>query len=246
MNFARKSIYAAAYTYRMPSRDPELKLIVEWMRNQEGSGLTIVGPRANSIENSPIAEALVSAGATYSSWKNHRWGGAERVIALWPDNTALQKIDRYDHSLKAVGVLTWNLKDVEVWADGVGAVDLLGIRKTESPEIEDVVVRGAMRTLTDSVNLSTGISHPSDWDHAVISLRALRKRGHTLDGDEIESWAIANGWSYDDAADLGKLVREMAEGKAKRTKSKHRGLRSDAELLERWAEVGAESDWEAI
>lgn len=243
MNFARKSTYAAAYTYKCPSYDPELKLIVEWMRGQPGSGLTIVGPRANSLENSEIARALVAAGAEYSSWKNYGWGGAERVIALWPDRKTLQKIDRSGR-LQALAVLTWNLEEVEVWADGIGAIDLLGVREQGDAEIEDVVLRGAMRSLTNSVNLSTGISHPSDWDHAVIALRALRKRGHTLDADEVEAWAVANGWTYDHAADLGTLVREMAAGKAKRTKSKHRVLRSDAELLKRWAEVGAESEWQ--
>jgi hypothetical protein len=216
--FARAGHYAAAYTHREPSREDELRLLLRWINEQPADGLLFVGPDARAIDNSTIASGLVrSSNARYTTWKNKDWWRQERVIALWPNAKALQQLDDVS-TVKALGVLTWLLDDVMPWASGVGAVDVLGEATTEVPSIQDQLVLGALRSLTNSVNLSTGLSHPSDWDHAVHMFRALRKRGCAIDGNEIETWAIANGWSYRHAAQVGQLAGEIAAGKTKRTK----------------------------
>ena len=241
--FARKGRYAAAYTHREPSRDEELNLLVGWIVEQTGSGLLFVGPQARSLENSSLATALVkNRRAQYTTWKNKDWWRQPRVIALWPSEKALQQLDDVS-TIEALGVLTWGLKEVSAWALGVGATDLLGEASVETPTIQDPVVLGALRSLTNSVNLSTGLTHPSDWDHAVQVFRTLRKRGHTIDGDEIETWALANGWSYRHASDVGQLAREIAAGKAKRTKSRGASWVPSATTIDHWRAIGAEADW---
>lgn len=241
--FARPAPYAAAYTHREPSRDDELNLLLRWITEQPAPGLLFVGPEARAIDNSRIASGLVrSRKARYTTWKKKEWWRQERVIALWPNAKALQRLDDVA-TIKALGVLTWRLDEVVPWASGVGAVDLTGEATTEAPSIRDPVILGALRSLTNSVNLSTGLSHPSDWDHAVHMFRALRKRGHAIDGDEIETWAIANGWSYRHAAQVGQLAREMAAGKTKRTKSRAASWAPTAATIEHWREVGAQAEW---
>lgn len=215
--FARKARYAAVYTHRSPSRDPELRLLLEWIGEQPGKGLVFVTPQMNQLKHSPLAFALVKSGrASHTSHKNRGWRHGDRIIALWPHDELLQRLD--DASPTALGVLTWNLSDIGVWAPAVGAIDLLGIANTATPTITDSLVLGAMRALTDSVNLSYGISHASDWSHALISLQELRARGCALNRIEVEVWAVANGWSARHAADLGVLVTEVAAGKTKRLK----------------------------
>lgn len=241
--FARSGRYAAAYTHQEPSRDEELKVLLKWISDQPGTGLLFVGPQKPSLENSSIASALVKRGtASYTTWKNKDWWREERVVALWPNGAALQQLDDVA-TIKALGVLTWLIDDVRPWAVGVGAVDLLGVAATHTPVIEDDVALGALRVLTNSVNLSTGLSHPSDWDHAVHMFRELRRRGHALDGAEIETWAIANGWSARHANEVGQLAREIADGKAKRTKSRGAGWKPTADNVKHWREVGADADW---
>lgn len=241
--FARTIRYAAAYTRRSPSRDPELRLLLSWIGDQPGSGLTFVTPLMNQLEHSPLASALVKAGrASHTSHKNQGWHSASRVIALWPHPELLQRLD--DASLTAVGALTWNLSDVEVWAPAVEAVDLLGGGSAAPPTIADQLVLGAMRALTDSVNLSSGLAHPSDWNHAVIALRELRSRGCALDSVEVETWAVANGWSSRHAGDLGTLVAEIAAGKAKRVRCGPSWKPGEAAIAH-WLELAARDDWEA-
>lgn len=241
--FARTGRYAAAYTHRSPSRDDELRLLIRWIAQRPGDGLLFVGPQVRSLQNSSVASALVKAGqASYTTWKNKDWWRQARVIALWPDAKTLQNLDDVA-TIEALGVLTWNLEDVTPWAAGVGAEDLLGEATIVLPAIGDPVVLGALRVLTNAVNLSTGLSHPSDWDHAVHSFRALRKKGHRLDGAEIEAWALANGWSYADASDVGQLAQEIAEGKAKRTKSRGTNWKPTAQTFKLWREVAEEADW---
>ena len=112
--FARKDRYAAAYTHRSPSRDPELRRLLEWMKNQPGSGLVFVTPQMNQLENSALASALVkSRHATHTSYKNRGWQHGDRIIALWPHGELLRRLD--DAGPSAFGVLTWNLADIEVW-----------------------------------------------------------------------------------------------------------------------------------
>jgi hypothetical protein len=133
-----------------------------------------------------------------------------------------------------------------VWAAGVGAVDLLGEQAAATPTVGDLVVLGALRSLTISVNLSTGLAHPSDWDHALYIFRALRAGGHRIDGDEIERWALANGWSYRHAADVGQLARDIAAGKTKRTKSRGAPRLPTSATIDHWRELGQEADWSPL
>jgi len=241
--FARKGRYTAAYTHREPSRDEELRLLVRWTTQQAGTGLLFVGPEARSLENSAVAGALVkSRRARYTTWRNKDWWNQQRVIALWPSERALQQLDEVS-TIDALGVLTWGLKEVAAWASGVGAIDLLAEAAPETPAIEDPVILGALRSLTNSVNLSTGLAHPSDWDHALQMFRTLRKLGHKLEGEKIVAWAVANGWSYRHASDVGKLAGEIAAGKVKRTKSGGASWVPSAATIDHWREIGAEAEW---
>lgn len=247
--FARNNRYASAYTHREPSREEELALLVRWVmgNSEHGREILFVGPEKRSLENSRIANDLVRAGsANYTTWRSKDWWRHGSVIALWPNAKTLQDLDAVS-TIKALGVLTWTLSDVLPWAAGVGAEDLLGVVGRDEVKIDDVLVLGALRVLTNGVNLSTGLSHPSDWDHAVEMFRALRKLGRAIDGDLIERWALGNGWSYRHAADLGQLAHEMAAGKAKRTKSHGgAGWRPHAGTVGHWREVGSDSNWKAF
>jgi hypothetical protein len=238
--FARTGSYAAAYTNKVASRDDDLKLLVQWIRTQPGSGLTLFGPQANSIENSAVGVALIKSGAaSYSTWKGGL-GWAERVIAMWRNEDALRKADDAT-GLRALGVLTWNIDETKVWAQAVGAIDLLTGEQPAAPTITDPVVLGALRSLTDSINMSSGLSHPSDFDHALSILKYFRSRGIAYDPALIEAWALANGWTYRHAAELRELAEEVRAGKRKRYKST--GRRDGAPPLQYWTEVAADEDW---
>ncbi|RUW72392.1 hypothetical protein [Mesorhizobium sp. M2A.F.Ca.ET.067.02.1.1] len=81
--------------------------------------------------------------------------------------------------------------------------------------IDDPVVVRGLEALTRIVNLSTGLLHPRDKDHANETLRILRAHGHQDPSPHIKSWAIRNGWRPDGAADLEILSRKIWSLKSK-------------------------------
>lgn len=68
------------------------------------------------------------------------------------------------------------------------------------PKVEE-----SMKNLTKCVNLSTGLSHPSDKEHAKRKFSELKSLGFTWNPSEIEKWAVRNGWKASYAEELSKL-----------------------------------------
>jgi len=164
------------------------------------------------------------------------------VMALWPTRDMLDDIDgRPD--VKAVAVLTWNLKEVLAWASGMNATNVLGDDGPPPAGLDDEMTRGALRVITDSVNLSTGISHTSDYNHALLTLRELRDHGRLPDPDAITAWCVANGWRHRHGRHLAQLASELQAGKAKRLQRDGMS-KLGPKAYEIWAEQGADANWE--
>ena len=66
-------------------------------------------------------------------------------------------------------------------------------------------VEKSMKRLTTYVNLSTGLGHPSDKEHAKRRFTELRSAGVIWNPKELEKWAVRNGWKPSDAEKLSKL-----------------------------------------
>lgn len=245
--FARTHRYAAAYTHKEPSRDAELHLLLDWIAAQPGHSLTLFGPAKETVGHSALASSLVNRRiADYFS--DRQMGSAvyrcHRAIALWPDVKQLGKIHDNGHQLTALGVLTWSLKDVDPWASAVSADDLLKLGVPKPVEFDDDVVRGAMRSLTNAVNLSSGLGHPLDWDKAVLTFRLLKRRGHFWDPSQVERWAIANGWDAHHAADLREVADAYSSGRSKMLKARSQPFA--AHVLGHWRQIGSQSGWTPV
>ncbi|WP_196800537.1 DUF1889 family protein [Thioalkalivibrio sp. ALJ3] len=76
-----------------------------------------------------------------------------------------------------------------------------------SPLVEEALI-----SLTNRVNLSTGLLHYSDESAAKELFKLLHKEGEILNEDEIASWAAKNGWKDKHAKDLGELAGRMGGG----------------------------------
>jgi hypothetical protein len=69
-------------------------------------------------------------------------------------------------------------------------------------------VEEALGQLTQSINLGTGLTHPSDKKHAVRVIASLQAAGHSFDPAEVRRWAQRNGWSSNAAIDLEAVARK--------------------------------------
>jgi hypothetical protein len=124
--------------------------------------------------------------------------------------------------------------------------DIAGWKRTRDPEnvttktkeghratIGNPVVEAALTALTDSVNLTTGITHPSDKTAAVEMFRILRSAGEDFDPEQIREWAVAHGWVPRHARHLAETATKIKDGRAVRAgRSTGKHWRDD--ILEQW------------
>lgn len=74
------------------------------------------------------------------------------------------------------------------------------------------VLEEALKSLTNRINLSTGLAHPLDSDSAKEMFKLLRDKAVTLTKSDVSEWAINNGWSSRHASDLGELAEKIGNG----------------------------------
>lgn len=101
----------------------------------------------------------------------------------------------------------------------------------------NTTLRRALEVLNASVNVSTGLSHPSDMDKAKSMFKILHENKEVLLKAGICAWAEANGWKPDDADELGSLAQQIGEGKKVQIKQGWWGN----EAYARWANTEQDS-----
>ena len=91
------------------------------------------------------------------------------LIAFYPNKRLLDKIDSI-RDLEHIIVVPWTMESIENWA-GTWAPVVIGDSKPQKQIVMDnPVVVEAMKLLTDTINLSSGLNHPSevgDREHGI-------------------------------------------------------------------------------
>ncbi len=75
------------------------------------------------------------------------------------------------------------------------------------------LVEKALQTITNSVNLKTGLIHSNDMQKAKEMFVRLHKAGEILLDGEISSWAVQNNCLEEDAKEHGSLAEQIGRGK---------------------------------
>ena len=153
------------------------------------------------------------------------------VLALWTDDKILQEIE--DRAMpSAICAIPWLRKHIVDWVAAFSPKELRTGSRGEEAKIANPVVEEALKGLTSSVNLSTGLGHPSDHDAAVWTFRALKDAGETFVPDEVRAWAAAHNWRLKDAAELAEIAQKVIDGKQIRTRSRP----WKADIVDHWRE----------
>ena len=160
-----------------------------------------------------------------------RWPRASTVILVYYAETEI--LDLADGTRNVVGVVA--VPDLPGEADGWvkrwGVIVHGQERQVQAPLIDDEVLVRALETLTQVINLSTGLGHPRDKQIADEILRILRAKGHADPTTNIRSWAIRKGWKPDHAVKLEVLSRKVWGLKGKPSLA---GFHNPHERYERW------------
>lgn len=121
--------------------------------------------------------------------------------------------------------------DADAWARRWGVIVHGAERQPQGRLIADEVVVRALESLTQTMNLSTGLGHPRDRQRAAEILRILRAKGHADPTENIRSWAIRNGWQPDQAVKLEAMSRKIWSLKGKPSLA---SFHNPHERYERW------------
>jgi hypothetical protein len=135
------------------------------------------------------------------------------ILGMYVTQKMLNQIDGAKQAA-AVIVVPWTMEEVAEW------------RKTWNPKlpgqesapsqtvlVENPAVEAALEMLTHTVNLSTGLSHPSDKTQAVKLFRLLFDNGELYDADSVRAWAMRNGWTPEGADELRAVAQAVSERK---------------------------------
>ncbi|MFV8749952.1 DUF1889 family protein [Nannocystaceae bacterium ST9] len=103
---------------------------------------------------------------------------------------------------------------------------------TAPNQVSDPVVERALASLTNRVNLSTGISRSGDKAAAVGMFRILKQAGHRWTGDEVAGRALEMGWQATDARELGNMADGVMAGRTFRAPGASEAWAKD--ILQTW------------
>lgn len=160
-------------------------------------------------------------------------GGDQPLVAFFPTADFLDKLQSI-HNIAAMLVVPWTMKEVEPWIRTWNATEP-GVQQGAKPPqlIQNKVVVEALKSLTVSVNVSTGITHPLDKETAIQTFMILRDAREVFNPDDVKAWLIRDGgWKATDAQEVSELAQKVLERRRLRKGSPH--WRKD--ILKIWRE----------
>lgn len=179
--------------------------------------------RARSVEVDGIIIELVVA------QNRPRFYEDGPLLAVWVDDKELSKLDVV--RAPALCAIPWLSTDIAGWKSDWNPIDLrTGAPGGSEQTVSNAVVAQALESLTQRVNLSTGLAHPSDKDSAVGLFRLLREAGEEYDPAQVRAWAVRRGWDPTDARDLADVASKIKAGRQIRTATP---MWSEG-IIERW------------
>ncbi|MEK9603614.1 MAG: hypothetical protein VW127_04240 [Flavobacteriaceae bacterium] len=143
---------------------------------------------------------------------NDDWQGKKIVVAFGLRSNELHKYDDYEN---VAGIIAhqWSEDSVKDWAKSWGAMNLKSETKIEKTALPDKVVQQAFIDLSNSINMTTGITHFMDEEQCKTYIRALKKYGYEMNSKEIFSFLTTElNWESDNANDVIKLIDKVNSG----------------------------------
>lgn len=198
---------------------------VEISRKNNNSNIHIVFPRKSDFESTnlgKIIDQILGAGSAKKLTKGESIGSLDlllpsrinssnssgTILAVYCTSHDMHLIDS-NSSADDIIFVSWLPDEANHWENtwhNHGLIIMKGETSLNIPQIPEEIVQ-SLTNLTAIINLSTGLSHPSDKKHAEQIFKELSQKGYKADEEQIASWAMAHGWNASHLSDLKKLVR---------------------------------------
>jgi hypothetical protein len=189
------------------------------------NNVTLVVPQKGGWDRSIVAEFLkpvvakallkgqsvgVVKGVTMTLESVQTFRGSASHGLLVGAHISVKDMNKLDDSWNAQAIvyLPWNDAEGQEWQATWRPETIGPNTQNLAASSLPMAVEEALGQLTQSINLGTGLTHPSDKKHAERVIARLRADGHSLEPAEVRRWAQRNGWSSKAAADLESIVRK--------------------------------------
>lgn len=175
------------------------------------AGWSKLGPLFDELAKSKSATYDGVKFEVYASRQSrYSWDGP--AVVLYGSQDLLDSVDALHGNIPTLSV-SWIPDDHRNWVATWGAADLdnpAGAAKPTKPtHIADV----ALNALHGTVNVSTGISHPSDYKLAVRVLETLYHKNVAITHEEIRQRLIQLGWHPKSASKVSELAEKIFAGR---------------------------------
>lgn len=202
------------------------KIVLERCKADNIASVTLVVPRKGVFDRTIVAEflgsnvvkalvkgqaVLIAKGVQMNLESAQTFRGSGSDGLLIGAHISDKDMNKLDDSIGAQSIvyLPWNDEEGKAWQATWGA-QIVGATSAPPPVVSlSAPVEEALKRLTQAINLSTGLDHPSDKKHAEHTIGQLLKEGHSFDPVEIRRWAQRSGWPSSAAADLESLAGKM-------------------------------------
>ena len=194
------------------------RLGAQWLtqHQDEGTPFILVSRRDHASNNDVIQELTAKGEVPWCIPKNfppNDWAGGP-VLAPWADPKVIERIAYRPERITSLCVLKSHKHENQEWLEAHQAIDVTKPQRLRRPPtISDRVIRVAMEEITGTINLPTGLSHPSDRRFALGRLDYLKRWKHDLIAEEITPWALANGWGVAQARQLKDVIDRLNAGR---------------------------------
>ncbi|HKR04801.1 MAG TPA: hypothetical protein VJY62_09200 [Bacteroidia bacterium] len=209
---------AMQFACHLAEENPEIKTVillalskknVGWLDRLYGSKIV-----KNLFEGDTFKNCIpVFKIETINTYKD-TYDTSEIVISLGLPDEWLFKIDDF-YSVRAIIAIPWLKEDTQKWVQTWEPDELRGNQTVVEgfPEPSCIVIK-AMIELTGSINMSTGITHPSDERLAKTIILSLHKYEPELNGDVVASYLVRKlGWESEYANEMKGLIDTLNAGK---------------------------------
>ncbi len=213
---------AMQYACELAQKDKDIKRIVLYIHTKNNTGwferlfdCNTVKKMFNGLKFSDCRVPFKFE--TKITYKNAMYGNpSDIVICCGIDSEDLLKIDDY-YSVKYMIAIPWLRNLSDKWIKTWNAIEISGnndnTENDEYPEPSEIV-KIAMQHLTETINMSTGISHPMDNNRAKTYIKALHKYEPELNADIIGAYLVRElNWDTRHAKDIEKLINTLNDGK---------------------------------
>lgn len=138
---------------------------------------------------------------------------SEIVITCALDSDDVLAIDVF-YSVKAIIAIPWLADSLEKWLQTWNPTELRGNQQAAVYPEPSCIVKKALQDLTNRINISTGISHPSDEEQAKTLILALHENETNLDADVVGAYLVRElNWDTNHSKDIEKLITTLNNGK---------------------------------